>query len=144
MTVSFVSKVIRLSAITAERFWKEEGILKNSWKCFIPLPRKDCMVTVTQLVSHPLVPAGKTSYYKLLPVTLYFLYWDWRAKKRHMGLCSLSPTFSSLYIYWFNVLGIYEILSIETTSVTRFSQQASRNNHWMNHCSHYKLDGAIL
>lgn len=96
MRIAFLSAAIQ-SAIIAGRFWKEEAPLENSRKCFTSVPQKDPVATTTQLVFHPLVPAGKI-YIMLLPINLYFLYWNWRAKKRHMGLCSLSPFAQSIYI----------------------------------------------
>lgn len=63
MRISFLSEAIQLSAIIAGRFWKEEAPLENSRKCFTPVPQKDPVATTTQLVFHPLVPAGKTLHY---------------------------------------------------------------------------------
>lgn len=59
------------------------------------------MATTIQLISYTLLPAGKSLYYKLLPVTLFL----------HIGIKELRKTYEILFSLQTSLVCVYTALT---------------------------------
>lgn len=113
-----IFKAIQWAVIIAERSWKVEGLLENPRKHFTPTQKVPVSTRSNSFPTHSYL-LGK------LYITSYFLqhrisYIGIRELRKDIWDCVLSPPFPSLCISCFNVLGICEIPSIETTFIYYF------------------------